>query len=107
MLVDGRTGVNRTCEGRSPLHCACRNGQATCTQLLVDSDADINADDEGGSTPLSIACLGGFEACVQLLVDANGGADVSWLDASGMALCFSCQDGHEACVRVLVGARAD
>ena len=43
--------------GQTPLYHACHNNQIKIVQLLLESGADPNAENEGGDTPLHTACL--------------------------------------------------
>ncbi|KAK5643782.1 hypothetical protein RI129_007627 [Pyrocoelia pectoralis] len=64
--------------GRTPLHCATKEGHVEIVRLLIKRKADVNIRDETGITPLLLAGSAknntSYECIVTLLVDA--GADV-------------------------------
>lgn len=43
--------------GQTPLYHACHNNQVKIVQMLLESGADPNSENEGGDTPLHTACL--------------------------------------------------
>ena len=67
---------------------------------LIESDADINAEDNYGWTALHRVCCHGDPECVRALLDA--GADINAGDAlDNSPLLLAAQHGHWDCVRVL------
>ena len=46
---------SRDNEGRTPMHCAARNGHLKVIQCLIKNGANINANDTDGWTPLRLA----------------------------------------------------
>jgi len=60
-------GVN----GRTPLHAACRFGQASVCELILTSVTDpraANACNDAGVAPLHLAAANGNTECIQLLL---------------------------------------
>lgn len=99
----------------TPLHIASLRGDVESMQLLIASEADLNATSDWLGTPL-IATLSGGSAdgkralrrgnAVSLLIEA--GADVNISDAKGMtALHFAVVAGDEISVELLLNDGAD
>ena len=52
----------------TPLHNAAFNGHIECLKLLVESNANTNAEDNTGSTPLHHAVKKGNKSCASYLI---------------------------------------
>jgi ankyrin repeat protein len=61
----------RNAKGRTPLHIAAAKGQLEIVQILILSDAPLNARDNEGNTPLHLASYFGHEEIVSDLVKAG------------------------------------
>jgi ankyrin repeat protein len=83
--------------GLSPLMNACRLGNASIAELLLDLGADTEYCNKAGKTSLMEATYNGHLECVKLL--ANRGASWNKRDQSGMsALHWAVDGGHEGVV---------
>jgi ankyrin repeat protein len=111
------TGV-RACGGHTrstPLHLACENGNHAVAQLLLDRNADVDAQDMWSSTPLHHALYRmqyehtraeSFKAIVAVLVKSN--ANVNVQNNKGQTpLHVACQVGDQDVVELLLGRHAD
>ena len=85
---------------------ACRHNQTDCIDLLIGSNADAGAADEGGGAPLMAAAENGHVACVAALIDRRAEVDRAHPDG-GTALMAAAHRGHTACVKALLALRAD
>ena len=95
-------------DGFTPLHLSVFFGHAGVAQLLVDRDADVNAEADNSSQvqPLHSAAAGRSAECVRILLDA--GADVDARQAGGYtALMEAALQGNAEMVRALLDAGAD
>jgi len=72
-VVDGPLGLQ-------PLHSAVAGGHDEIARLLIDSDADVNATQQGGFTPLMGAAAGGHEKIAGYLLQAGANPAI---EASG------------------------
>ncbi|KAJ1917161.1 hypothetical protein H4219_003351 [Mycoemilia scoparia] len=57
--------------GKTPLHCAAREGSIPCTRFLLKQGASVHVLDNTGHTPLYFAVLSRNIGCVRLLVKAD------------------------------------
>jgi ankyrin repeat protein len=95
-------------DGFSALHLAAFFRQPSVEQLLLDRDADVNAEADNSShvLPLHSAVAGGNARCVQILLDA--GADVDARQHGGWTpLMAASERGDLEIVRALLAAGAD
>ena len=95
-------------DGFSPLHLAVFFAHPTTAQLLLDRDADVNAEADNSShvQPLHSAAAGRSAESVRVLLDA--GADVDARQHGGYtALMEAALQGNEEMVRALIDAGAD
>ena len=100
--------------GFTPLHWAAKQGALDCSRLLLDADADVNADSNSLKTPLhqaavahqNMVLLPSNVDLMALLIEA--GADVDARDSKGRTPLFlACQGGYDlnAEYLILLGAR--
>ena len=66
---------DRDLEGRSPLHIAAWQGNASMVELLIRYGADVNAVDREQRTPLQSAAWQGHESVVWLLLKHGASGD--------------------------------
>lgn len=66
---------DRDLEGRSPLHIAAWQGNASMVELLIRHGADVNAVDREQRTPLQSAAWQGHESVVWLLLKHGASGD--------------------------------
>ena len=94
--------------GGTPLHWAAGNGNPTAVRILVEADADVEAESRTGATPLQwTAVFGNDPAVAVLLLDA--GADPNARNENGRTtLHFAAHYNNEPALFVaLVTAGAD
>lgn len=85
-----------TFDGSSPLHVACERGFADIVQLLINSQANINAKMNDGTTAMMLACQNGHLSIVQMLVSAGQCNLISQRLDGVTALFLVVQHGHES-----------
>lgn len=96
--------------GQTPLHAAAENGFHDIVVLLVEQDADVNAQDNDGWTPLHWACSMKLEDGAGPTVEAllKGEASVGIQTTEGdTALHFAAANGHLEAVKLLIKAGAN
>ena len=72
LATDPQLVLARDTDGSTPLHCATWKGHLNIVALLLDSGADVNAQNRNGhwgTTPLHAAAHGNQAAIAQLLID--------------------------------------
>jgi len=70
-------GITRGCDGRTLLHIAAQNGDASMVVFLLKSGADVNAKTTpAGWTVIHAAVKGGNQEVVQLILDQGANVDV-------------------------------
>ena len=80
---------------------AAYNGHDTVIPLLLEADAQIDAQDNYGSSPLIWASIWGKEAAVRELLKGNPNLDLK--DEDGMtALDWAREENHQSVVDLLV-----
>lgn len=96
--------------GRTLLHTAAHQGDASLVGVLVRRGADPARTDRGGQTPLNLAARHGHADVVTALLAWGGGADPDHADDDGWtSLRSAAWAGHVGAVEALLkgGARAD
>jgi len=102
LLNEGKDPNIRSSEGATPLMAATVNRQPAIARLLLESGAQIDAQDGGGYSALMIAASKGRVEVLKVLL-ANG-ANVNLIDKDGMtALMWAKKNGHTGIVRLLQG----
>mmetsp|Transcript_26895 Transcript_26895/g.63012 ORF Transcript_26895/g.63012 Transcript_26895/m.63012 type:complete len:1014 (-) Transcript_26895:3-3044(-) len=93
-------------DGWLPLHYAAEHGHTVCAEMLLASEANVDARGRDGWTALMWAGRRGHEGMVDLLLDA--GADTSLAHVKGWtALHLAAACGHTKICRRLVSAGAN
>jgi ankyrin repeat protein len=101
-----RPGVDEY--GRTPLHYAAAEGNASLVEELLRSGADVNAQDDDGWSPLHFGAQAGSTSVVAVLLGA--GADVALRDRFGNTPLFRavfCSRGEGGVIHLLRKAGAD
>ena len=81
--------------------CAAWKGHDTVIPLLLEADAQIDAQENSGRTPLMIASFGGKEAAVRELLKGNPNLDLKDKDGK-TALDFAREEKEQSIVNLLV-----
>jgi ankyrin repeat protein len=94
-------------KGNTALMCASLMDAQCMAQLLIDSNADVNAYDRTGWTPLMVACNFGFVSLASMLIDA--GSNVNQCDAvmGRSAIYFAFTRQQDELVRLLIDAKSN
>ncbi|XP_072217722.1 85/88 kDa calcium-independent phospholipase A2 isoform X2 [Excalfactoria chinensis] len=93
-------------DGCTPLHLACRKGDMTCLQELLESHARVDITDRKGETVFHYAVRGSNPYIIELLSSAPT-VGVNHLNNEGLTpLYLACQLGKEDMVRTLLKCRA-
>jgi ankyrin repeat protein len=91
-----------TFDGSTPLHVACERGFADVVQLLISSQANVNAKMNDGTTATMLACQNGHLSIVQMLISA-GQCNLTLQRLDGVtALFLVVQHGHETIFDYLI-----
>lgn len=109
---------NKNNQQLTALAIACRQGNSTCADMLMNKGADLNLAMEGGHTPLMLAAAHAWEpsfkeanGMVTAWKNADGRARAQPTDAYGRVIAAEHDDvaagGKVACVRLLLAAGAD
>jgi len=84
-----------TFDGSTALHVACEHGFADIVQLLINSQANINAKMNDGTTAIMLACQNGHLSIVQMLISA-GQCNTTLQRLDGVTPLFLVEQyGHE------------
>ena len=87
-------------DGTTVLHLAANSDNPSIPRTLIDSGADIDAQNHDGLTPLHVAAMNGCLEALKVLLE--GGADVSLLDDDGMSPIDHTEEEHQwRCFEVL------
>ena len=85
---------------------ACAKGHEKIAQTLINSHAEVNAQNLKGYTALMLACTKGHEKTVQTLINSH--AEVNAQELKGQtALMLACIMGHEEIVQTLINSHAE
>ncbi len=93
-------------KGWTDLHEAARLNDSQTLQILITSNADVNATDCMGYTPLHLAAMWGNTQCAELLL--KNGANVHARNRDGRTpLHRAASNNHHQCMALLVRYGAD
>jgi ankyrin repeat protein len=94
-------------EKRTALMYAAFNGQTAIVKMLIDAEADVNAQDNIGTSSLMFAASGEGTDTVQLLLD--NGAKINMVDTNEhfSALMWAAAEGQDENVVLLLKNKAD
>ena len=86
-----------------------RWGCDKCVDILIQSGADVNARNNGGSTALMEAVRKDHQKCVEILIQAgtNVNAHNCYWYGGNTALIIAAWSGRDKCVDILIQAGAD
>ena len=98
LLIDAGANVNSGCD-RLPLHIASECGHIEVVLRLLNSDAYIQATEDGGRTALMAAAAAGQLKVVQLLIARGANANATC--RGEMPLMMAAKNGHEAVCKAL------
>lgn len=100
-------------DGRTALMWACRSGSEAVTELLLNSEAQLNCACDEDWTALQLACANGHEGCVRLLLAAvrEGGGKLRLDQPRGperwVAVVDAARYGFKRIVHILLEAECD
>lgn len=98
--------ANGTAKASRDVHWACRKGDVTALQLMIEDKVNIDTPDNGSWTPLFWGCSEGHLEIVRLLLDS--GAEVNRAHGrGGTALMTAAFKGYDAIVKLLLERKAD
>ena len=90
LLLKAGADVNAraTKDGKTALHVAARHGHRKSLDLLIQAEADVNAEDKNGCTALMEATCYGHSDCLKSLIEAEADVDVQ-NSSEETALCYA------------------
>lgn len=98
--IQHRTVDTRDPDGWTALHVAAWYNQADTVELLLEYDADVNAQTKLNWTPLHCAALQGSKNCVRSLV-ANGAEVLAETIRKDTPITFALKNSHTSIVAYL------
>ena len=106
LLNEGYNVNERDENGSTSLYHACFNSDLEIIQILLDNNADVNAQGGHFGNALQAASEGGHEAAIKLLLDNNTDVNAQG-GLFGNALQAASYGGHEAAIKLLLDNNAD
>ena len=91
LLRHGADVNNRTVDGWTPLHSACRWGNVEAASMLIRSKADVNARTNSSQTPLHLASANKDSKSVLELLLSQENIDISIENSVGETALVICQ----------------
>ncbi|KAL2080256.1 hypothetical protein ACEWY4_024049 [Coilia grayii] len=99
-LSEAQLRARRSRDGNSALHICCRRKDAEMAKILVESGANVDAQNDEGQTPLHIAAGEGDEASLKILYQSKANPNIAdKMDRS--PLHVAAEHGHTNIVEML------
>ena len=76
ILRGKKQNLSKRKRNETPLHVATERGNIEIVKLLIEHDADVNAQDSNGWSPLYIACYNAYEHIVGALIEHGANARI-------------------------------
>ncbi|KXX79505.1 Histone-lysine N-methyltransferase EHMT1 [Madurella mycetomatis] len=104
LLINGGASIESTAgEYRStPLILAAERGDVATVKVLLETGANIEAQDSDGKTPLILATMNRHEAVVELLLEKGAQVNVCCDSGRYTPLLIAASHGHLALVKLLL-----
>ena len=83
LMKSGASLASQNAWFQTPLHCACKSGNAALVKCLVSSRGELDAKDQQGRTPLHYCSAGNRNLIAKCLIES--GCNISELDAEGIS----------------------
>ncbi len=83
LMKSGASLASQNAWFQTPLHCACKSGNAALVKCLVSSRGELDAKDQQGRTPLHYCSAGNRNVIAKCLIES--GCNISELDAEGIS----------------------
>lgn len=90
----------RIYDGKTALHLAVKNGQRRVVQLLLESNSQIDAQDQYGNTPLMIAVEKGYQKVVRMLLEQGANPHIKNKKHESAQDMISINDGYKRIMRM-------
>uniref|UniRef100_A0A670K5T3 Ankyrin repeat domain 17 n=1 Tax=Podarcis muralis TaxID=64176 RepID=A0A670K5T3_PODMU len=107
VLVSGANVHATTATGDTALTYACENGHTDVADVLLQADADLEHESEGGRTPLMKAARAGHVCTVQFLISKGANVNRTTANNDHTVLSLACAGGHLSVVELLLAHGAD
>ncbi|CAI0652615.1 unnamed protein product [Colletotrichum noveboracense] len=108
LLLDEKASISNMDSDQHALTLAARYGRVEIMRLLLDANADLEAEDGNGETPLTMAASKGHDGVLQLLIDRKANIEATGRNGSS-PLAIAAYEGHVRISRLLLdhGANAN
>ena len=99
---------NKDEEGWTSLHHVVAQGQPELVKIILDTGAEVNAQNHAGWTPSHLACSNGRVSCLPLLITAGAQLDIlTQHPPDWTPLHFASANGELEAVELLIKAKCD
>ncbi|KAF3802839.1 Vegetative incompatibility protein HET-E-1 [Colletotrichum gloeosporioides] len=108
LLLNEKASISNMDSDQHALTLAARYGRVEIMRLLLDANADLEAEDGNGETPLTMAASKGHDGVLQLLIDRKANIEATGRNGS-TPLAVAAYEGHVRISRLLLdhGANAN